>query len=346
MSGGADASKKQRAGAMGPPVDQDAQPHVARGQTGFPVLAVFAVIVLATGLFLGLDGRRRQLTNPAPVAESPRGRLVAAAPLFIPPPPPPPPPPAPAPPQTLIQYVSGPPSEPIIRYIEKPAPAQARPAPALGRLSEPALVIDLAESAGKESGADAPVRAVVLRNRSTLVPQGAVISAILETPINTSRPGLVRALASEDVRGFDGMRVLIPKGSRLLGEVRTEAAAGQTRAVVNWTRLVRPDGAAIRIDSPSTDALGGAGIKGAVNNHVLARVSGVALQTALTIGTNLASRPRGGSVIITAPSQALANAGQILIPQSEARSSISVKKGTAISIFVARDLDFSGTPSL
>ena len=52
---------------------------------------------------------------------------------------------------------------------------------------------------------------------------GAVIAAVLETPLNSDRPGLARAVVSKDARSFDGTRVLIPRGSRLIGEFKADA---------------------------------------------------------------------------------------------------------------------------
>ena len=48
----------------------------------------------------------------------------------------------------------------------------------------------------------------------------------LETAIDSSRPGFARALVSRDVRSYDGSRILIPRGSRLLGEYRADVTPG------------------------------------------------------------------------------------------------------------------------
>ena len=60
-------------------------------------------------------------------------------------------------------------------------------------------------------------RATVTRlaNPSATVPQGALIQAVLETALDSNRPGFVRAIVSRDVRSFDGTKILIPRGSRL-----------------------------------------------------------------------------------------------------------------------------------
>ncbi|KZC79189.1 hypothetical protein AYR46_13890 [Sphingobium yanoikuyae] len=169
-----------------------------------------------------------------------------------------------------------------------------------------------------------------------------MINAVLETPIDSRRPGLVRAIVSRDARGFDGTRVLIPRGSRLIGEASGDAKAGQRRVLVTWTRLIRPDGVAIRIGSPAADVLGGAGINGRVNTHFFERFGNAVLQSALTIGVNIASRPKSNSVIVGLPGQ-IGATGQNLLPNADPAPTIKVASGAEISVFVAKDLDFSGT---
>jgi type IV secretion system protein VirB10 len=191
-------------------------------------------------------------------------------------------------------------------------------------------------------GDDQAVRATLIRGRSSLVSQGTLIAAVLETPIDSTRGGLVRALVSKDVRGFDGTRVLIPRGSRLLGEAKGDAQPGQRRVLVTWSRLIRPDGIAIRIGSPGADSLGGAGLRGAVNSHFAERFANAVLQSALTIGINLASRPRDGSVIVGLPNQLGGAVAQMPLFDVPRGPTIRVGKGAEIAIFVARDLDFGG----
>lgn len=326
-------------------------PLPASGPSPAMVAAAFAI--LAVGLFMVLEARRHQairpLSSPADVGEAPV--LTSAPPLTVPPPPQPAftaAPPLPSPPK--IQYVDrpGPSPPPIVQYVERPGPPAPAPAPTSlpYKLDGPALVVDLADASGEqgkaEQAADATAHAIVLRGRASLVPQGTLIPAVLETPIDSTRFGPVRALTSSDTRGFDGARVLIPRGSRLVGDYKSDVQSGQTRVIVTWNRLVRPDGVAVRLASPASDTVGGAGIAGDVNNHLLARVGGVVLQTALTIGTNLASNPGNGSVIIGSPAQTGAGAVQTLVPTSDLKPTIKVKEGAQITVFVVRDLDFGG----
>ena len=166
---------------------------------------------------------------------------------------------------------------------------------------------------------------------------------MLETAFDSTRPGLARAVVSRDVRGFDGTRILIPRGSRLIGEYRSDVADGQKRALINWSRLIRPDGTTIAIGSPTADTLGRGGVRAHVDTHFMQRFGAALLQTALTIATNLASNAvttSTNNVVVALPG---AQAGfSPLFNTSRIVPTLTVPAGTSISIFVAHDLDFSG----
>ena len=72
----------------------------------------------------------------------------------------------------------------------------------------------------------------------------------------------------------------------MFGEYQADLAPGQNRAFVRWTRLVRPDGVAIDLDSPAADALGRAGVQGRVNSHFLERFFSALLQTTVNAGVD------------------------------------------------------------
>ena len=241
---------------------------------------------------------------------------------------------------------------------EEPLMAHRAPAPhAPADRAGGALVLDLTQGGGvavngataaEAAAGDDTVRAAPMRGRATVIAQGAVMEAVLETPLNSDRPGLARAIVGEDVRGFDGSRILIPRGSRLLGEFKADTNPGQRRVLVTWTRLIRPDGVAIRIASPAVDPLGGAGVPGAVNSHFVERFSAAVLQSALAVGVNLASTlpvQGAGSVYLGLPSGQAQQMGSALIPGANRAATVKVKEGTRIAVLVAHDLDFAGTPA-
>jgi type IV secretion system protein VirB10 len=350
------------------------RPVVALPRAGPSGLAVgIAAIVAAAILFSVLDARRRSLSQP-----SVRMRAADAAQTAASPPPPLYIPPAPLPPVQVVEHVvepvaaprpvpPPPPPPPQIVYVPQPAPQVfQQPPPQQPRpvATGPALVIDTttaptaAPGAGISGPGDVPanvaaalgtvssggrVRAGAFANRSFTVPQGTLVPAVLETAFDSTRPGLARAIVSRDIRGFDGTRILIPRGSRLVGEYRTDAATGQKRAVINWSRLVRPDGATIAIGSPAADTLGRGGIRAHVNSHFFERFAGALLQTALEVGANLGTRSLASSNVVVALPGSTTSIASPLVPTSRVVPTLTVAAGTSISVFVAHDLDFSGS---
>ncbi len=351
-----------------PKLDSSAQersvlPVVARPRRGISNAAIVAIaIIMGLVLFAVLDARRRENLAPAVASQGlPTTRLPAAPPpLDIPPryasepvvvrplyeapafPTQSPPAPVQAPPPIVI-------AQPATVYAPPQQPEPPAPQPRTSGGS--ALVLD----SGSATGSAAPAtsngqggtttdtsraRAAMLANRSTTVPQGTLIRAVLETALDSTSPGFARAIVSRDVMGFDGTRVLIPRGSRLIGEYAADASPGQKRALINWTRLIRPDGATIAIGSPAADTLGRGGIKAEVDSHFWERFSSAILQSALDIGVNLASRKAGGTVIYSLPGSQVNGVGQATQSQ-QIIPTLKVKPGTSITVFVARDLDFT-----
>ncbi|MFN3620516.1 type IV secretion system protein VirB10 [Sphingorhabdus sp.] len=192
------------------------------------------------------------------------------------------------------------------------------------------------------SGESAPARAVRIANNGYTVPQGAIIAGVLETAINSDLPGYVRAVVSRDVMGFDGRRVLIPSGSRLIGQYRSGLAAGQSRAFIVWTRLTRPDGVTVSLGSPVTDPLGRAGLGGKVDIHFLKRFGTAILLSVVESGMGLLQQG-GNNVIVRSADDAKNVAGIALQRDINIPPTVKVAQGTAIRIFLARDLDFSST---
>lgn len=323
------------------------------------------LVAAAIGLFAALEGRRAAIVSPATappidgvpglistppdlvvpgVALNDAGYfgayaipLAATVPSFVP--------------QTLPGVprtprvaqpgmIPGPPIAGPPAYYDPGSPdAPFRP----GLPQTPALALDESKS---EAGLPVPgslagnrVRATTFLNPSLTVPQGTVIPAVLETALDSNRPGFVRAIVSRDVRGFDGNSVLIPRGSRLFGEYKSDLGQGQKRVFVQWQKLTRPDGVQVALDSPAADPLGRAGIGGKVNTHFWTRFGNAMLQSALDIGVGLATRSASGDTLVLG----LPGSTQNLIQpnQESLKPTVSVKHGTSVSVFVARDLDFS-----
>lgn len=190
-------------------------------------------------------------------------------------------------------------------------------------------------------------RATQMRDLGRVIPQGFVIPAVLETAIDSDLPGAVRAVVSRDVRGFDGSQVLVPRGSKLIGQYRSAAAVGQTRAFVVWSRIITPSGVSIDVGSPATDRLGRGGLAGTADTHFFERFGSSILLSLISAGVEYASRGSGNNtgntaLVIGSSTQANQLATVALQKQIDIPTTIRVPQGAPVQVSVIRDLDFSG----
>lgn len=351
------------------PLVRDTRPIVGRDSGNLSIwLFVGGILILGIMLFNVLDARRRGLSAPTvrPRAADLRQLPASPPPLYVPPEPllavepvvPIPPaattvppaarpalPPAQPPAQQPFLQPAPPPPVPLVSapnraggsvlILDATTPEAIQVPTAPGAAVGAAGTAAIAATAGSSRA-----RATQSRQRETTIQQGTLIPAVLETALDSTRPGQARALVSQDVRGYASKHVLIPRGSRLFGEYRADLAPGQNRALVQWTRLDRPDGVTIAIDSPAADTLGRAGIRGKVNSHFFERFGSAILQSSLDLGVSLAARSVGnGAVILGLPTGGFG--GQSATQPQQIQPTLTVRQGAAISVFVARDLDFT-----
>ncbi|MFZ1743221.1 MAG: TrbI/VirB10 family protein [Pontixanthobacter sp.] len=229
------------------------------------------------------------------------------------------------------------------RVVGAPPPQQY-PAPPIREIL-PSVVFDRTFGSTGAANIQPPAQATNDRVRagrfekpSLTISQGTVIPAVLETALDSTRPGAARALVQRDVYSFDGTRILIQRGSRIYGEYEAGLNPGEKRALIQWTRLIRPDGVTIALDSPSSDPLGRAGVKGDVDSKFFQRFGGAILQSVLDIGVGVATQKATNGVVVALPGSTQNVQVQ---DQQTIRPTLKIRQGTSVSIFVARDLDFS-----
>ncbi|CDX20949.1 putative conjugative DNA transfer protein [Mesorhizobium plurifarium] len=202
-----------------------------------------------------------------------------------------------------------------------------------------------------------------LADPSRTVAQGTMISAVLETAINTELPGNIRAHVIEPVFSFDGSRILLPAGTRLIGTFGNRDDIEQERVLIGWDRALTPDGKSIALGSIGTDLLGRAGTEGNVDNHYAKKISAAVLVS--TIGalpsiipamTGGSKSSRDGGATITVEGGGLGNTRRDGQVTSNVASTVSgqsedilnkylsqppvlrVAQGEEIRVFVNRDL--------
>lgn len=355
-------------GTPGEPRELGPKPVVRLPRSGPPTAVFVGAALLATVLlFWVLESRRRAALQP-PVAERTSDLALAPRelpPLYVPPPPPPvakpvpevrPALPAPlsATPPSVVQPQLRP--QPVAAPVTAPAPppTYASEVPPARRVaSGPIVVVDGTQAgsgAGPTPSSPAPgagasptgpvrVRSSTLANRSLTVAQGTLVPAVLETAFDSTRPGFARALVSRDVRGFDGTQVLIPRGSRLIGEYRSDTALGQKRALIIWNRLIRPDGVTIQLDSPAVDTLGRGGVAARVNSHFFERLTSALLSSSIDLGRTAVSAAVSGGVVLAVPGST--SSGGPAMGSQQIVPTLRVPAGKSIRVFIAQDLEFA-----
>ncbi|MEO1949829.1 TrbI/VirB10 family protein [Thioclava sp.] len=193
-------------------------------------------------------------------------------------------------------------------------------------------------------------RAEIIVNPSNTVTQGTMIQAVLETAIDSTLQGPIRGLVTTDVVAYDGSRILIPRGSRLIGSYSADVDTGQNRLLVAWERIIMPDNQSVQISSFGGDALGRSGTTGKVNNHFFRRLGAAALiSTISAIPSALQDDSQDGGVTIstsgsndpaTGVSNAVSGATESAIGKYVSMPpTISVDQGTRITVMVDRDLE-------
>jgi len=180
-----------------------------------------------------------------------------------------------------------------------------------------------------------------------VIGQGKFIHGVLETAIDSDLPGQVRAVVTSDVFGEQGKVILIPKGSRLVGEYRSGLANNQSRLFVVWTRVLEPNGVDIPLGSEGTDNIGRAGLTGQVDYHFLARYGAAGMTSLLsagvsTVGVNPTDQLNSASLYRQQVAEALAQqTNNLLTRDLNIPPTINIVQGTEIAVFVNKDLDFS-----
>lgn len=187
-------------------------------------------------------------------------------------------------------------------------------------------------------------RAGTLGNRDFIVAMGTSIPCVLETALSSDQPGFASCVINRDVLSDNGRVVLMEKGTQVVGEYRGGLRRGQKRLFVLWSRAKTPKGVIIALASSATDALGRAGMDGYVDTHWWERFGSAILLSIVGDATSYANdQLQAGDVEAQNTTSAGQQAAAVAVEQSiNIPPTVLKHQGELVSIFVARDLDFSG----
>lgn len=124
---------------------------------------------------------------------------------------------------------------------------------------------------------------------------GTLIPATLITGVDTTLEGtLVAQVRSNVYDTVTGKHLLIPKGTKIIGDYSRRVDQGQSRVPVAFNRLIRPDGTSILLGKMGgADEMGKVGVEGNVNNHWARIIGAATISTILGVGAGIAGDNSG-----------------------------------------------------
>ncbi|GBQ64504.1 conjugal transfer protein TrbI [Ameyamaea chiangmaiensis NBRC 103196] len=173
---------------------------------------------------------------------------------------------------------------------------------------------------------------------------GAVISAALITGIRSDLPGQITAQVTENVYDSPtGKILLVPQGTRVIGQYDSGVGFGQRRVLLVWNRMIFPNGRSIVLErQPGADAEGYAGLEDGVDYHWGELFKAAALSTLLSVGAESGSSS-GESDIVRAlrngASNSISQTGQQIVQrQLNIAPTLTIRPGFPVRVIVTRDL--------
>jgi len=204
---------------------------------------------------------------------------------------------------------------------------------------------------GSGFGRDASV--TPLYKPDTLLVRGTLIRCVLETRLITDVPGFTSCIVTEPVYSINGRRLLLPKGSRVLGTYGSEAIGGDRVAVV-WDRITTPNGLNINMSSPGVDNLGSAGHPGHYDAHWPQRISSALLISMISDAFKYAGAKHGpqqvdiaSGTVVQSPyesntAKTMERMANMALDKSMSRQpTVTINQGEIVNVYVAQDVDFS-----
>jgi type IV secretion system protein VirB10 len=243
---------------------------------------------------------------------------------------------------------SGPDAAQIAQLLKDMQPSSISPVPgtpslALARNDSTETIPERKEET-RDPAAVLATSANAAAGKSYVLFEGTILETVLINRLDGGFAGPVECLLSTDVYSNDRQHLLIPAGSKLLGETKKVDTFGQTRLAVVFHRVLMPDGYSVSLDQfKGLNQIGDTGLRDQVNNHYL-RIFGVSL----AIGALGAVAESGTAGSLTASSADLMRQG---FAQSTAQSSaqilekflnvmptVTIREGHRVKVYLAGDL--------
>ena len=214
-----------------------------------------------------------------------------------------------------------------------------------GILSKPgATAVDESEASTPKLQQDQNAELRQSRGRKYRVFEGTVLEAVLTNRLNGSFSGPVNCMLTTSVYSHDRQQLLIPQGTRVLGEVKRVTMLGQERLAVFFHRLIMPDGYSLNLDKfEGLNQIGETGLRDQVNHHY-GQVFGMSLAIGAIAGFAQANNNSG---VFQSSTDAYREGVASNLSQSSLHvldhylnilPTVTIREGHRIKIYLAGDL--------
>lgn len=184
-------------------------------------------------------------------------------------------------------------------------------------------------------------------DRSYLLARGSFIPCVMETQLISTVAGNSNCVVPEHVYSENGRVLLIEKGSKIIGEYRSDVKQGDVRIAILWQRIKTPTGVVIDVDSPTTDAVGAMGVEGGIDYHWPQRIGAAVLLSLIGDAIDIQkekSAPSSGTTIVTGQNTESTTkrlAERVLESTINIPPTIMKNRGDRVTVYLNRDLWFN-----
>jgi type IV secretion system protein VirB10 len=181
-------------------------------------------------------------------------------------------------------------------------------------------------------------------DKQYVVFEGTVLETLLMNRLNGTFAGPVNCLVTDDIYSHGGQHILIPAGTKVLGETKKVEALGQQRLAVSFHRLIMPDGFSVNLDQfRGLSQIGETAVRDKVNNHY-PQIFGASL--AIGILGGIAEAGTGNVLTNSSLEEARAGFGsnlanssmQILDRFLNILPTVTIREGSRVKVYLSGDL--------
>jgi type IV secretion system protein VirB10 len=242
--------------------------------------------------------------------------------------------------QQLAQILQGlPPASQLI----PPAPPAGNGAPQTGTTTAEDAERKAAESSSKQTPPN-PSALNAAEGKNYVVFEGTILETVLLNRLDGQFIGPVECLVTSDIYSHDRQHILIPSGTKVLGEAKRVDTFGQTRLAVAFHRLIMPDGYSVSLDQfKGMNQIGDTGLRDQVNNHYL-KIFGASLAVGAIGGIAEAG---SGGVLTQSGTQTIQQGVGESLGQTSQRildkflnilPTVTIREGHRVKIYLSGDL--------